>query len=205
MSRATFKDDAGTTNHSEKLKGHFVGSLKSRLQSWYANKSPVFRFGLKMVILMAFYYGISLVPTFDRLLYNYLCANARICSAILNLLGQTTKASEVAIRSAHYGINLRRGCDAIEPAWFFCSAVLAFPASLMRKLPGITVGVVLILCLNFVRIVSLYFIRLYYPGFFSVAHLEIWPTVFILTGILLWAGWTRWIIRKTQRELHLET
>jgi exosortase family protein XrtM len=203
MSRTNFKHGAVTPNPPANPQGHLESSLKSRMQSWYASKGPVIGFVLKFGVFMALYYVISLVPFFDRLLYAYLSATASFSSAILNLFGQDTHASEIAIRSAHYDINVRRGCDAVEPAWFFCAAVLSFPSSLLQKLPGIAAGVILILCLNLIRIVSLYFIGLHYPKFFNPVHLEIWPMVFILTALVLWAGWIKWIMRKA--KLHVAT
>lgn len=171
-------------------------SLKSRFQSWYAGKRQVLWFGVKFAAMMALYYGLILVPIFDRLLYDYLCATARLSNSILNWLGQGTSVSEVTIRSAHYALAIQRGCDALEPSWFLCSAILVFPSPWIRKLPGILVGTSVILVLNLVRIVSLYLIRLHFPGFFDIAHLELWPMAFIFAAILLWIGWIGWIRRN---------
>jgi exosortase/archaeosortase family protein len=160
----------------------------------------VLRFGLKFGVLMAAYYVLVLVPFFERLLYEYLRANAWIANAIINWLGQASHVSEITIRSPGYAIRVRRGCDALEPAWFYCAAVLSFPGALPLKLPGILIGVMAILMLNLARIVSLFFIGLDRPGLFSVAHLEIWPAIFIVVAILLWVGWIGWARQKTQPE-----
>ena len=169
--------------------------LGDRLRAWYAGKSPVVHFGLKFGLLMAVYYGVILMPFFDRLLYDYLCVSARVGGALLNLLGFNVQVLDTSIRSADFGINVRRGCDAVEPFWVFCAGVLASPIPFARKLPGILAGAVLIFSLNLVRIVSLYLIGLHSPGFFPTAHLEVWPTIFILTGIVLWVGWISWAKR----------
>ena len=158
------------------------------MQGW----RPVLWFGFKFCLLMAAYYGLVLVPFVDRLFYQYLRANALVSSAIINLLGQANQVSEVTIRSGGFAIAIRRGCDALEPAWFFCAAVLAFPEAFSRKWPGILVGAGIILLMNLARIVSLFLIGLRSPGLFEIVHLEIWPAAFILAAILLWAGWIRW-------------
>lgn len=149
-------------------------------------------FGLKFGLLMALYYGVILIPFFDRLLFGYLGESAQVGASILNLLGNHVQVAETSIRSAEFSITVRRGCDGIEPFWFFCAGVLAAPASWSRKIPGIMVGAVLILSLNLVRIVSLFLIGLHSPGLFSTAHLEIWPAIFIILGIALWVGWISW-------------
>ena len=163
---------------------------------------PVLRFGLTFCALMALYYCLVLVPVLDRMFYQYLRVNAFLSNSIINLLGQQSQVSGTTIRAPGFAIAIRRGCDALEPAWFFCAAVLAFPAAFSRKLPGILVGAVAILALNLVRIVSLFFIGLRRPGMFEIVHLEIWPAVFIVTAILLWVGWIRWTGGRARTRSH---
>ena len=203
---ASVREASGVTMHRPKKQQKAPDSMaKVRRPSWLAGKGPILWFGLKFGVLMVFLYAILLMPFFDRLLYVYLGANARLASAILNWLGQANQVSAITIRSARFAITVRRGCDAVEPAWFFCAAVLSFPASFARKIPGMLAGVTLILALNLLRIVSLYFIGLQFPRFFSMAHLEIWPAIFIVMAILLWAGWIGWTESPYPREPHATT
>jgi exosortase/archaeosortase family protein len=174
-----------------------------RLRTWYAGKSPVVHFAGKFGLLLVLYYVVVLIPFFDRLFYGYLCASARVGGALLNLLGHQVEVLATSIRSANYGINVRRGCDAIEPFWFYAAGVLASPMSFARKLPGILAGAALILTLNLVRIVSLFLIGCHAPGFFDTAHLEIWPVVFIVTSIALWIGWMSWAKRTSKTETYV--
>jgi exosortase/archaeosortase family protein len=166
------------------------------IQEWYDGKGPVVQFGLKFGILMAAFYAISFVPWWDQALYGYLVANAWLSNLILNVLGVDSTTSEVSIRSSQFAVNIRRGCDAVEPSWLFASALLAFPAPLLRKIPGILVGVAALLALNLVRIVSLFLIGIYFPSLFKPAHLEIWPTAFIIAAVLLWWAWIQWATPK---------
>jgi exosortase H (IPTLxxWG-CTERM-specific) len=159
---------------------------------WFAARAPALRFLAVFALLLGGFYAAILLPACDRAFYQCLCINARAANAILQNLGQSTSVSGVTIRSAQYAISIRRGCDAIEPAWFFSAAVLAFPGSWRRKPVGLAVGVVAILALNLVRIVSLYFIGLHLRWFFPAAHQELWPVVFIVASLGLWIAWIRW-------------
>jgi len=161
-------------------------------RAWFAARASALRFVVVFGLLLASFYAAILLPAFDRAFYQCLCVNARVANAVLQGLGQPTTVSAVTIRSEAYAVSIRRGCDAIEPAWFFCAAVLAFPGHWRRKPAGLAVGVAAILALNLVRIVSLYFIGLYVPRFFPTAHLELWPVIFILTALGLWIAWIRW-------------
>lgn len=188
--------------HEQKPPGFSWDSLKARGSFWYANAGPVWRFGLMFGVLMVLFYTLILTPFFDRLLYTYLGANAWLANGMLNVLGQATHVSDITIRSARFAITVRRGCDAIEPSWFFCAALLSFPAPWPRKVVGILIGAVLLQLLNLLRIVSLYFIGLHYPPLFNTAHVEIWPAVFIIVAIALWIGWITWSRRAVKPAPH---
>jgi len=114
---------------------------------------------------------------------------------VLNALGVDCQLSDVTIISPRFSMAIRRGCDAVEPTWLFCAAVLSYPGPFGRKAVGILIGIILLQVLNLVRILSLYFIGVYFPSFFNTAHLEIWPTVFIITAIALMVAWIEWTRR----------
>ena len=143
-----------------------------------------------MYSITLLYYIVALLPWVDGELFPaYLRANAYASSAILNCLGQSCHVVGTTIRSPQFAITIKRGCDALEPSWLFCAAVLAFPASWRRRLLGMSIGVAVILALNLVRIVSLYFLGIHLPSVFETMHLEVWPVIFILVALLIWIGW----------------
>jgi len=169
----------------------------------YQIARPIWGFGLRFVGLMLLFYLMVPIEFCDRLLYAYLAANARLANEILNCLGQDSHVFEVTIRSARFAISVRRGCDAVEPAWLFCAAVISFPAPIGRKLAGMSTGAAFLLLLNLVRIVTLYFIGLHFPLFFGPVHLEVWPAIFVVAAILLWIGWIEGTRRTATTTRHV--
>lgn len=167
-------------------------SLKAEWRAWHASKGPILIFGLKFGLLLALLYGLLATTFCDRLLYSYLEANAWLSNVILNIFGQNTHVSEVTIQSPQFAIAIRRGCDAVEPTWLLCAAILSFPASWRHKILGMLAGIILLQVLNLIRIVTLYWIGVHLPAFFNSAHMEIWPTVFIIVAIALFVVWKRW-------------
>lgn len=159
---------------------------------------PACRFLTVFGILMAGYYVLAMWIPFDRLLFDYLRLNAWLSGSILDLFGQGVTVSGVEIQSVEAVIAVRKGCDAIEPAWMFSAAVLAFPAPWRSKLYGIVAGVSALLLLNLVRIVTLFLAKSYVPEWFPTIHLEIWPMAFILSAILLWNVWFAWTKREAR-------
>jgi len=174
-------------------------------RAWFTRNQVVLRFGLTFGVLTALYYVAALLPWTDHTLFPaYLESNARISNAILHWFGQASVVTGTTIRSPQFSITIKRGCDALEPSWLFCAAVLAFPAPWRRRLPGLAIGVAAILTLNFVRIVSLYFLGIHLPVIFETMHLEIWPMLFILAALLLWIGWLSWSRRLDLESPHAE-
>src|ERR1700753_4204421 len=123
-------------------------SLKARWLAWYAGRAPVFRFALSFGISLALLYILLSTSYFDRALYAYLEANAWLVNAIFYGLGQQTQVSEVTIQSPLFVMKIQRGCDAVEPTWLLCSAMIAFPSPLLHKMKGILVAIVLLQVLN---------------------------------------------------------
>ncbi|MEI6070618.1 MAG: exosortase H [Verrucomicrobiae bacterium] len=188
MSRRSRKN-RGTTDKTTKTRRNLPQQEKFSLR-W-----PIIRFGLGFGALMTVFYVISSLPWWNEALYLYLKANANVSHVFLNMAGQQTQVDDLVIRSGDFAIAVKRGCDAIEPTWFFIAAVVAFPLPWRRKAWGIVLGVSFLLTLNLVRIVSLYLLGKYQPSFFQTAHLEIWPAVFVVAAVILWAIWLRWAKR----------
>ncbi len=173
--------------------GFSFPALRAEWREWYRAKKPVLHFALKFGALIVLLYVLLATPFFDRALYVYLKANAWLADMILNALGQHTRVSEVVISSPRFSMAIRRGCDAVEPTWLLCAAILSFPGLLTRKAVGMAAGIVILQALNLVRIVTLYWIGIHWGSlFFNSAHEEIWPVVFILVALFIFVGWKSW-------------
>lgn len=181
-----------------------VGWLTARGAAWFRAKNPVLMFVLVFALLLALFYAATLTPLFKRTLFpGYLRVNAHVASTILNLMGQRTRVSDFQVSSGQFGVDIRRGCDAVEPTALYLAALLAFPAPLRRKLPGILAGVIVLALVNLVRIVSLFLVGLYWPQLFDIMHGEVWQAVFILLSVILWACWIRWAMKSQPAAVHV--
>ncbi len=79
------------------------------------------------------------------------------------------------------------GCDTVDPSLLFLAAVLATAdVAFRRKISGILIGTVVLLSLNLVRIVSLYYTQLHFPGQFHAMHVDVWQPVFIFLALFFW-------------------
>ncbi len=177
------------------------GSKAARLGARLAAKEPVLRFVAALVLLVVVFNAVFYV-WFSRsdLFGSYLALNAKASAAVLTLLGEQAIASGDVILSPMYELSIRRGCDAIQPAAFYAIFVIASPlaVSVRRKLAAIVAGVPLLLLLNLLRIISLYYVGVWWPAWFDWAHVEVWQPGFVILPLLLWLVWLRQV--ATVRE-----
>jgi exosortase H (IPTLxxWG-CTERM-specific) len=149
---------------------------------------------------MGAYYAVSTTPAFARRIGpGYLEVNARVAARLLGWLGEPTRAEGAVVVSPRFQVQIRRGCDALEPSALLAAAILAFPARWRLKLPGIVVGVAVLQALNLVRIISLYYTGVHFRSAFETLHVEVWQPLFVLFVAAVWAGWFVWSLRYAER------
>jgi archaeosortase B (VPXXXP-CTERM-specific) len=168
--------------------------IKALWKAWLARKSPAFRVAAKFLALMTIYYLVILSPFFDHnTIKEWLDANARLASFVLNLMGEQSHVIENLVAPEHtFGVTVGKACAALNLVWFYCAAVLAFPSKWRRKIPGLLVGVPIILALNLIRIMSLYLIGVHFPRAFDWVHEELWAIVLVVAILFLTLAWIGW-------------
>ncbi|MEE9295747.1 MAG: hypothetical protein V3W34_12400 [Phycisphaerae bacterium] len=167
--------------------------------AWYRSKGPVFRFVVGFGILVGsfavfFFSYFTRTPSFET----YLHLNADLSAWILRLFGDDARSSGFSVVSSRASVQIRHGCDAIFPSALFVGAVLASPVRFVFKLPGMFIGSVVLLSINLLRIISLYYTRIYAPDYFHMMHIDVWQPAFIFLSLLFWVLWA---LRATRPPL----
>ena len=163
------------------------------------HKRPAVRFLILFVPVICVFYMVWLTPWFrENILAAILRFNATVGAGLLALLGQGTTSDGTRIEGAKFLLDIKRGCDAVEPAALFSAAVFAFPVPGGRRAVGILTGIACLIVLNLFRIVSLYFVGAYFPKLFHMMHVDGWQALFILITLFLWIAWARWALRGAQ-------
>ena len=94
--------------------------------------------------------------------------------------------------SSGFAYEISRGCTGVIPALLLAVAVLAWPGAGSRKLIALALGIPLLLGLNLIRLVHLFYLGVRRPEFFSFAHEVVWEATIVLAVFALWLGLTRW-------------
>ena len=166
--------------------------------SWLADKRRVFRFVVLLgVCMVAFNVLFFLWLSPSEFFQTYLKLNAGASAGVLQALGDDATVSGDSILSPRYSLTIKRGCDAFQVSAFFVFAVLCWPVpvSRWRRATGVAVGTLLLLGLNLVRIVSLYYTGVYFPRAFEAMHIDVWQPAFIFLALFFWVTWVWWTSR----------
>ena len=130
-------------------------------------------------------------PVLDQAINPFTAFIARVSSAILRFFGSEAHSQGTRLAGQGVSFELRNGCNGVWATIIFVSAVLAFPSPLRLKLWGILLGFCAIFLINLARVISLYYIVLYYPKLFEGAHIYVWQSVVIAAAVLLWLFWAQ--------------
>jgi len=169
------------------------------LQNSWKRQSIPLKFLLVFVLsLIAFYSVYSLTAFQQYVVIPATNIQVRLSHWVLNIFGQNTWIDQGVIYANGVALNVKAGCDGIEPTAFFIIGVLLVPLSWRSKLVGLTVGIIVLQLLNLIRIIGLFFAKVYWPSSFDILHLHGGFTLFFVLTIIIWMIWANWAIQTSK-------
>jgi exosortase H (IPTLxxWG-CTERM-specific) len=157
-----------------------------------AENRPALLFCLLFALFLGVGYFLSIFrPVVEHGIDPFTAFIARAAGAIFGLLGASAEASGTRLGGGGVAFELRNGCNGVWATIIFLSAVLAFPSPVLAKVWGAVAGFCAIFCINLIRVISLYYIVLYFPNAFEGAHIYVWQSVVIASSVLLWLAWAQ--------------
>jgi exosortase H (IPTLxxWG-CTERM-specific) len=156
-------------------------------------------FGVLAVASEVFYYAVALESEGFQ---SYLGVLAEISGAFLSLFGGGVTVHETRISDEFFAVEVAQGCDAIQVCSLLAAAVIAFPVELRSKIRGLVLGIAILQILNLARIITLFWIGVYFSRVFKTAHEVVWPGILITMTIAIWILWVRWETRQLRPSGH---
>jgi exosortase/archaeosortase family protein len=152
----------------------------------------VLAFALVAGCLLGLYYfpyaeGGTAKKWLDAYLHGYAASAGMVLSWLephIEVTGQTIVG--------RYSLRIVRTCDAMDVTILLLAAVLSWPSPWRRRLVAAAIGIGALFVVNIVRICSLYYVGIYFPSSFELAHLEIWPAVILLVALGIFLGLIGW-------------
>jgi exosortase H (IPTLxxWG-CTERM-specific) len=140
-------------------------------------------------LLVVFYVIVASNPVNDNVIVPFTSGIAATSGAFLRGVGEAVTVIGTEIRSPGFSVNIENGCNGVETALLFGSAVLAFPARWGRRVLGLLLGFLAIQVINLVRVVTLFWVGLHKPALFHSSHTVLWQSAIVLFGVLLFLFW----------------
>ncbi len=120
------------------------------------------------------------------------------CAAIINFLhsGESVIATRNILSANGISLEVVRGCDGAGTIFLLAAAVISFSASYKDKFFGLLSGITLLVIINLVRIIGLYFVMAYHKPWFAPIHTYFAPSFIIIVCCLFFAGWTQRVAKN---------
>ncbi len=172
-------------------------SSRTGLAKFWYDRSPVLRYIVLFILLMAIFYMFWATQWFhDYFVSTLTKIDAKLASVFLNLFGYGTEAIGTTVKSPNMTVNVKTGCDGVEAMALFANGIIAYAAPLGHKLKGIFWGLLFLFTVNLIRVIHLWLSGLYMPEYFEFFHSNFWQFAFILISLVTWAVWINRIRRK---------
>ncbi|MFK8041466.1 exosortase H [Congregibacter sp.] len=124
---------------------------------------------------------------------------ADVSAAIIIPFDEHVRASGRIISHTQTGfaVSIEAGCNGVEAAIVLIAGVLAFPASVKRKLAAISLGFLAIQVMNIARIISLFYLGQWNLDVFTWTHLYLWPVLIMLDVLVVFMLYLRYLSQNT--------
>lgn len=130
--------------------------------------------------------------TRESLLRPVTLTTARSTLAGIHLLGiEASRDGSVIRHAAGFAYEITYRCTGFVLMSLLTIAMLSARVSSRRKLAGLALGLPCVCILNWIRLLSLFWIGINNPRLFGLAHDVIWEGVMILVTAGIWLWWRR--------------
>ena len=165
-------------------------SLYDRLRGWASTHREIVRFFLVFVIVLAaFSFILERDAVQQAFVSPHLTHVALLCGKVLNGIGTSCDVYGSSITSSRFSVQVIKGCESIYATAMLWAALLAYPASWRWKLVGIVGGAVILFIVNILRVITMFYIGIYFPSLFDMVHVYAWQALFILLTLGVWLLW----------------
>jgi exosortase H (IPTLxxWG-CTERM-specific) len=163
-------------------------------------REPV-RFAVVFAIIVALIFGINSLVVPTRFMKRYIEIIAASVALVLRISPFEVGLEGSLIRFHEFAVRIIPECSGVEAMAIFCGAVIAFPATIRKKLLAVGVGVPALYVVNILRLACLAYIGAFKSReVFDFAHVYVWQTVFIIFVVILWLIWIEKIVKKREPE-----
>jgi exosortase H (IPTLxxWG-CTERM-specific) len=156
-------------------------------------KNRMLRFLVLFPVFLAVGFCALLIPSLHPAITSFTRGLVAISAIAIRLFGGNATAQQVVLQNPSNGFAMEvlDVCNGDDVTILLWAAILAYPASWWQKAKGLLAGTVAIHVINFLRIISLFYLGQYNRQWFEFAHLYVWESVFVLLTLTIFWMWVR--------------
>jgi exosortase H (IPTLxxWG-CTERM-specific) len=156
-------------------------------------KNRMLRFLVRFPIFLAAGFCALLIPSLHPAITGFTRGLVEVSAMVIRLFGGSATTHQVILQNPSNGFAMEvlDGCNGDDVVVLLWAAILAYPASWRQKGKGLLAGTVIIYVINFLRIISLFYLGQYDRQWFEFAHLYVWESVFVLLTLTIFWMWVR--------------
>lgn len=118
---------------------------------------------------------------------------ARTTLALLHICGiEAARTATLIYHPDGFTYEIYYRCTGFLPVAILTAAIFAYPGPWRYKIFGLAMEVPVLLALNLIRLVTLFYVGVYIPAAFDFAHSVIGESLLIIATAGLWLAWIRW-------------
>jgi exosortase/archaeosortase family protein len=125
---------------------------------------------------------------------------AQLSGGIAGVFTDPVQVVGTTITGFGFAVDIRYGCDALEPMALLTAVILAYRSPLIHKIIGLPVGLCIVFIINQLRIFSLMLAQLHVPSLFDILHVDIWQPLFVVIALVIFALWLAWSHRYSNKR-----
>jgi exosortase/archaeosortase family protein len=144
---------------------------------------------------------LSLLPEYHRVLGWEATGAARWGEWILGALGMhVERVGATLFRGDVPVLEVTSRCSGVTIGWLLLAAIFAYPSARWAQITGFLAGLGVLLVVNVLRVVSLFWVGAFFPGTFDSIHEQYWPVLLIVVTVYLFALWLLWVQGMVKRS-----
>lgn len=171
-----------------------------RKEHWLTN----IRFlGFAVGLMLALYHLVTKVPEVEEhFVEPFTHMVAKMAALVLLSAGADVEAAGPFVFTEGFSVEIVPICTALEAMALFVAAVVAFPASVRRRILGLAGGLVAIHAINVLRIVVLFQVGVHYETVLNQAHFYYAQACLMIATAGVWVAWVAWVSRHESLGCH---
>lgn len=120
-------------------------------------------------------------------------ATARTTLWLLHMCGiEAARTATMIYHPDGFAYEIYYRCTGFLPAALLTASIFAYPGHCRSKFWGWLLGVAVLLSVNLLRLVCLFYVGVTAPGAFDFAHSVLGNSLMVIAPLAVWLAWLKW-------------